>query len=270
MVELLKFGDESIDSFLQEHINSKKVVMFDLDETLAESKQEIDEEMAKLLDDLLKKRPIVIMSGGKYKQFQKQLLRRIESSGENLSQFYLFPTCATSFYRYEKEWKNVYSQELSEEERKKIFEAFDKALAEWGFEEPEELFGELIEDRRTQVTFSAYGQEAAPDLKKTWDPDGKKRISIMGILRKYIPEFDCKAGGTTSIDVTRKGIDKGYGVRQVEKYLSFKKEDMIFVGDKMFEGGNDYPVYKEGVDCIAVKGPEDTKDVIRKMLKLLE
>jgi hypothetical protein len=113
--------------------------------------------------------------------------------------------------------------------------------------------------RGTQVTFSALGQMAPKELKKKWNPDYKKRLKIKKALENYIPEFQINIRGTTSIDITKKGIDKVYAINQIEKHLNILKEEMLFVGDAIFPGGNDYPVKQVGIDCIEVSGPDETK-----------
>ncbi|MBU2638537.1 MAG: HAD-IIB family hydrolase [Nanoarchaeota archaeon] len=244
----------------------KKLIVFDLDGTLAKSKSPMDEEMASLLKKLLTKKAVAVVSGGSYNQYQKQFLSSLNCSDENLlKKLFLFPTCSTSFYRFENEWKEVYSQKLSDEEKKKIFNAFEQALKAFGFKE-EKAYGDIIEDRGSQVTFSALGQQAPLEEKKQWDPDAKKRLRIKEELDKYLPEFEVKIGGTTSIDVTMKGIDKRFGIQQIEKHLGFKIEEILYIGDALFEGGNDYPVKQMGVECIEVNSPEDTKKEIETII----
>jgi len=128
----------------------------------------------------------------------------------------------------------------------------------------------LIEDRDSQITFSALGQEAPLDEKKKWDSDFKKREKIKKILKPLIPEFSIQLGGSTSIDVTRPGIDKGYGVKKLSKTLGIAIEDMIFVGDAVFPGGNDYPAKQAGVVSIEVRDPHETKRVIEAAIACLE
>ncbi len=238
----------------------KKLVLFDLDNTLAESKSEIDEEMSGLLLKLLEVKEVGIISGGSYEQFQKQLLKKLGDSAL-LTKLYLFPTCSTSFYQYNKGWKEGYSEKLSEEEKNKIFAAFSQVT------DLTPKYGEILEDRQTQITFSALGQKAPPEIKKIWDPNRKKRLTLKNQLEKLIPEFEIKLGGNTSLDITRKGIDKAYGIKKIEEKLGFRKEEILYIGDALFEGGNDYPVKQAGVDCISVKDPEETKEVIKKILK---
>jgi HAD superfamily hydrolase (TIGR01484 family) len=112
------------------------------------------------------------------------------------------------------------------------------------------------------------GQKAPVDEKKKWDPTFSKRLHIIDRLMRIIPEFEFRAGGSTSIDVTHKGIDKSHGIRQIEKYLGFTRDEMVFVGDALMPGGNDHAVVGTGVRCISTSGPLQTLDIIEELLRL--
>ncbi|VVB73909.1 Eukaryotic phosphomannomutase [uncultured archaeon] len=244
----------------------KELIIFDLDGTLAESKMPMDREMSDLLRKLLRRKKVAVISGGAYAQFEKQFLESLDCPPDLLKNLYLFPTCATSFYRHEDGWKNVYEERLSPEERDRILAAFDEALKETGFVPLDRPFGEVIENRGTQITFSALGQNAPIELKRGWDPDFSRRKRIKSALEKRVPEFEIRMGGSTSIDVTRKGIDKAYAISKIEEQTGISRAGMLFIGDALFEGGNDYPVKATGVECIQVSGPAKTKEVIRSLL----
>ena len=106
--------------------------------------------------------------------------------------------------------------------------------------------------------------------KAKWDPDFAKRQKIEAILEPMIPGFSIRLGGATSIDVTRPGIDKAYGIRKLKETLGVPIVDMIFVGDAIFPGGNDYPAEQAGVELIRVRDPEETKRVIEAICACLE
>jgi len=127
--------------------------------------------------------------------------------------------------------------------------------------------GELIEDRGTQITFSALGQEAPLEVKQGWDVTGEKREVIIKLLRPRLPNYDIKIGGKTSIDVTRKGIDKAFGVKKIQEILNIPLNKMLFIGDSLFQGGNDYSVKELCVDCVEVRNPEHTKKIISELIK---
>jgi hydroxymethylpyrimidine pyrophosphatase-like HAD family hydrolase len=143
-----------------------------------------------------------------------------------------------------------------------------KAVQDAGFK-AEKSWGETIEDRGSQITYSALGQHAPLDEKSKWDPDYGKRKKIKALLDTQLPAFSVRMGGATSIDVTKPGIDKAYGVRKQRDNLGSLKE-MIVIGDALFPGGNDYPAEQAGVVAIPVRGPEDTKRVVEAIIACLE
>jgi len=246
----------------------KNLIIFDLDGTLAESKSPLDAEMGALLARLLGAIKAAIISGGTWAQFEQQVLSNLPKD-ERLKSLSMLPTCGTKFYRYDGTWKELYSEDFSASEKSKITGALNSALNSSGLK-AEKHWGELIEDRGSQITFSALGQEAPLDEKRKWDPDFSKRKSIKAILEKAIPEFSIQLGGTTSIDVTKPGIDKAYGIRKLRDTLGVAIRDMLFIGDAIFPGGNDYPAKEAGVACIKVRDPDETKRVVEAIIACVE
>jgi phosphomannomutase len=239
----------------------KKLIIFDLDGTLAESKAALDKEMAALLVSLLKVAKVAIISGGDWPQFEKQVLSNLSGKGllRNLS---ILPTCGTKYYQYKKTgWKKLYSEDFTADEEKEIIDKLNEAVDGSGVK-AEKTWGEQIEDRGSQITFSALGQLAPLDEKKKWDPKFAKRKKIKSKLDKSLTGFSVQMGGATSIDITKPGIDKAYGIHKLEHTLGIKIKQMIFIGDALFEGGNDHPARKTGVDCIQVRDPKETKRVV--------
>jgi phosphomannomutase len=248
----------------------KKVVIFDLDGTLAESKQPLDYEMAALLGNLLAKVKVAIISGGGFSQFEKQFLGRLPLNPKLYSNLFLFPASGTIFYRFDEgRWNKIYSETLSEEDKLRIKGAILGAEEKLGFA-ADTLYGEKIEDRESQVTYSALGQEAPLGLKKDWDPDQEKRKKMVELMLPTLPDFTVTIGGTTSIDITPKGVDKAYGVKQIEKTLSVPISEMLFVGDKLEPGGNDAAVKVTGIETFAVANVAETKNFIQEFLDDLE
>ena len=245
----------------------KKLIVFDLDGTLAPSKSSLAPQTAGLLRDLLSIIQVAVISGGAWTQFEKQLLTDLpkDSCLANLS---LLPTCGTKFFEYKEKWTELYSEDLTAEEKKKIIDSLNKAATESGYH-VDRVWGNAIEDRGSQVTFSALGQQAPLAEKEKWDPDFAKRKKIAAILQKLIPEFSIRLGGATSIDITKPGIDKAYGIGKLRDTLHLSVKEMIYVGDALFPGGNDYPAEQAGVVSIPVKGPDDTNLVIESILACL-
>ncbi len=248
------------------NIGDKKLAIFDLDGTLAPSKSPLEEDMAELIIKLLAKMKVAVISGGGYPQFQTQFINRLPHGNQNYTNLFLLPTSGTMMFTWKGDWHQEYAEYISEDNRAKIIESLKSALIQGGYQKPTPVYGEIIEDRLSQITFSAVGQSAPIALKMAWDPTRVKREKIASFLSKKLPNFDLHINGSSSIDITPKGVNKAYGIRKLEERLSIKPDEIVFVGDALFPGGNDYPARAAGVDCISVQNPEDSKKLIREWL----
>ena len=220
-----------------------KIVAFDLDDTLAASKSPVQPAMAQALTDLLDQRPVCIISGGRFEQFKSQVLENLPSEA-NVANLHLMPTCGTRYLKWDGEgFTEVYAHDLPEA---------DKAAA--------------IEDRGSQITFSALGQRAGVEDKHNWDPGSVKRNALREAVAADVPNLEVRAGGSTSIDITQKGIDKAHGMRELEKQTGIPQANMLFLGDRLQPGGNDYPVLEMGIACIPVEGPDETIQHINELV----
>ncbi len=251
----------------------KKLIVFDLDSTLAPSKSLLPDRMAKLLNQLLAKFQVCIISGGKYELFQRQVISRITTEPTLLANLHLMPTSGTRYYRFEKgNWAEKYAENIAEKDKNRIAKALEEGLDEAGYRQ-KKIYGDIIEDRQSQVSLSIFGQEIVAELgekgikiKEGWDPDGSKKLHLCSIIAPKIPDFEVRSAGTTTIDVTKPGIDKAYGVGKLLDLLSISKEDVLFMGDKLIEGGNDYPVKAMGIDCMEVSNWQDTALIVEAIL----
>ncbi len=256
-------------------IQNKKLIVFDLDGTLAPTKAQMDREMDKLITVLLKQKKVAIIGGGKWGLFKHQFLNELTAPKVLYKNLFMFPTTGTTFLHYKQGWKRVYEHKLSPLEVKAIYKAIQIVLKEINYTSPKKTYGKIVENRGSQITWSALGQDVVKvlgkkgiELKNAWrDKQAPLKLKIAQHLKKYLPNLEIHSAGHTSIDITKKGIDKAYGIRQMEKYLKVKIKDMLFVGDAIFPGGNDFPALKSGVDYVKVKSPEDTKQLIQAILK---
>lgn len=249
---------------------AKKVIAFDLDETLTETRSVMSDEISDLLGQLLETYQICVISGGSFDQFKKQLLSNLKVDPTKLEGLHLMPTCGTRYYAYslaKNDWEEVYAEDFTEAEKKEIVKALEQGIDKAGYRVKSPK-GPLIEDRGSQITYSALGQDAMPAEKKAWDSSGDKKRKIREIVAEKLPGFEVRAGGTTSIDITKLGIDKAYGMKKLIEVLEISKEDILFIGDRIWEGGNDYPVKLMGIDCIGVGGFEHTPWVLRGILSV--
>src|SRR3546814_17105111 len=92
-------------------------------------------------------------------------------------------------------------------QKQAIFTAFDASLEATGFV-PEQVWGERIEDRGSQITFSALGQQAPIHAKEGWNPAFANRKVIQAALRHRLPGLWITMGGATTITTPWEGVDK--------------------------------------------------------------
>jgi len=247
-----------------------RLVAFDLDDTLAPSKSPLEPPMVAGLLDLLKVSPVLVISGGQFGQFQKQVVDRlVGATDEQLDRLHLMPTCGTQYYRYvEGGWKQVYAQNLTPDEKARALAAVENSARSLGYWEAE-TWGPIVEDRGSQITFSALGQAAPVSEKMAWDPTGEKKNRLRAAVAALLPDLEVRSGGSTSVDITRQGIDKAYGMRKLSEMTGIALTDMLFIGDRLDPDGNDYPVRALGVPSEAVTGWEDTVALVAKLTPTL-
>lgn len=245
-----------------------KLVAFDLDGTLAPSKERVSAEIGELLAKLTQKMPVAIISGAAFRQFETQVFPSLPSDAK-LEHLYLFPTNAAQCYSYKNgAWIRRYDEAFTKEQREHIMQVLQSGLAKTGLGHPEErVWGEQIEDRGAQITFSALGQQAPVEEKQKWDPTHAKRMPLYNLLVEQLPDFSIGINAATSIDITQKGINKAYGIRQLAGISGISVSEMLYVGDALEAGGNDFVVVPTGVRTHEVFGPEETAKLIKQILE---
>jgi hypothetical protein len=247
-----------------------RLVAFDLDDTLAPSKSPLEPAMAEHIVALLGALPVCIISGGQFGQFSKQVVEKLtDASPAALANLHLMPTCGTQYFRYvDDAWTKVYAQDLSEDEKARALAAVESEARRLGYWE-ERTWGPIIEDRGSQITFSALGQSAPVDAKAAWDPSGRKKNTLRAAVQELLPDLEVRSGGSTSVDITRRGIDKAYGIGRLSELTGIRLTDILFIGDRLDPDGNDYPVLAMGVPTLAVTGWEHTVRVLDELIPRL-
>ena len=157
---------------------------------------------------------------------------------------------------------------MSQDERERAIESLRQRAHEQGVWEAQP-WGEIIEDRGSQITFSALGQQAPLEAKRAWDPSGDKKRKLRDAVALDVPDLEVRAGGSTSVDITRRGIDKAYGMAKLVEMTGIAPQDMLFIGDRLDEAGNDYPVKAAGYPTRPVVGWEECVEVIAQIVSEL-
>lgn len=244
------------------------LVAFDLDDTLAPSKSPLDASMIPLLQGLLAATQVCIISGGQIAQFRTQVLSALEGTDEALlERLHLMPTCGTQYFTYrDGAWHEVYAENLDPAESAEAMSVLKASALSLGLWETE-TWGPVLEDRGSQVTFSALGQDAPVDAKAAWDPQGTKKSALREKVAHALPGLEVRSGGSTSIDVTRLGIDKAYGMTKLRDLTGIPFADMLFIGDRLDPEGNDFPVIALGIPTRPVEGWTETRELIGALLE---
>jgi HAD superfamily hydrolase (TIGR01484 family) len=247
--------------------STTRLVAFDLDDTLAPSKSALDPRMARLLVELLGEVEVCVISGGQFGQFESQLVDNLPlDHPEALARMHLMPTCGTQYYRFEGGgWHQQYAENLTEAQKAAALTAVESEAKRLGYWESE-TWGPILEDRGSQITFSALGQAAPVDAKKAWDPTGEKKNTLRAAVQAHLDDLEVRSGGSTSVDITRRGIDKAYGMSRLSELTGIPFDEMLFVGDRLDPDGNDFPVIALGIPTQAVEGWEDTAVVVEDFL----
>jgi len=251
--------------------SAPRVVAFDLDDTLAPSKSPIAPRMGELLIALAERVEVAIISGGQLGQFRAQVVERLPSApGETLAHVHLLPTCGTQYYRFAGTGlTTLYREELTDDEKRRALTALEEEARRLGLWETR-TWGDVLEDRGSQITFSALGQAAPVDVKRAWDPSGARKSALRDAVAARVPDLEVRSGGSTSVDITRKGIDKAYGMRRLAEQTGVPLSGMRFYGDRLDPDGNDYPVLAMGdVDCVSVAGWEHTAELLAELIPSL-
>lgn len=243
-----------------------KLIAFDMDGTLAPSKWQMDSEMVELFKKLLTKYKVAIISWWDYSQFQKQVIPFLWTDEKILSNLYICPTCSTKMYLYKNsEWNKEYSLDFSDSDKEKILKVLNKAIDDLNLR-PKETWGELVEDRWTQITYSALWQKAPLEAKEVWDPDFEVRKKIRDYIKDDLKDFNILIWWATSIDVTRLWVDKAYWVKKLSEVSGISLNEIIFVWDAVFPWWNDYPPLEIWVTSKRVFSVEDTKRYIESLV----
>jgi phosphomannomutase len=243
-----------------------RAMVFDLDGTLAESKQRVEADVGLLLGELLKHIPVAVMSGAGFPQFERQFFPALPPEA-NLERLYIFPTNAAACLIYRDGWKPQYDYSYSEAQRAEVHRAINEAMSEISVPKPEVVYGEIVQDRGAQITFSAVGQTAPVPAKQAWaTAHNEERKRLRDLIAQKLPDYSVSTGGITSIDVTPKGINKAYGVRRLAELTKISISEMLYVGDALEEGGNDSVVIGTGINTREVFGPKETAALIKEIL----
>ncbi|MBU0470393.1 MAG: HAD-IIB family hydrolase [Nanoarchaeota archaeon] len=243
------------------NFKNKCILIADVDDTICDSCQQISEEMAEQISIMIKDgQEWAFISGTKSVDLMKMISSKLKVK------HHILATTGTNYTLLENNISStIYNFSFDEEEKKEIITALERLTEHFNIQSLTTK-EDQIQDRDSQITLSAIGRNAPSELKAKYDPDGGKRRGWIEYLKTILEadKYDLKIGGTTSIDVTKKGLDKEWGIRTFLEHNGWQLDQVLFFGDKIYPGGNDFPAAKI-VDCIPVKNPRDTLNKLKEI-----
>ena len=232
-------------------MNKYRHLFFDMDQTVAPTRQPILPEMYELLSSLSE--DIVIVSG--------QSFEKIKWQSNNLPAYRLGQNGNEAFDVDEKE---LWNTPLTDSEKVEIHDHVKKIVSEYNLTLNEEW--NPIEDRGGQITFSPVGNTAPVEVKMVYDPDRKKRFGMMDKVPFVSENLVVKIGGSTSLDYIHKDRHKGFNVRKLIDLKGWNKDECIYFGDGLYPGGNDEAVIGV-IETVAVSDHLDTFNKLKELIK---
>ena len=171
-----------------------KVVLFDLDDTLAESFQPPKPEMVERLHWLLEKVPVAILSAAGLPRIQHDFLEHLADS-PHIDRFFVFSNSASECFQYKNgAWQQQYHAAFTPEERDHIKATIETCASEVGYRHPE--YEAQLWDRESQIAYAMISSTAPQEIKKTWDPDQAKRKQLKSCLDKVLTDCEVLIGGS--------------------------------------------------------------------------
>ncbi len=241
-----------------------RVLACDIDGTLAYSDTEISGEMLEAISKLQEKYIFVTIGNSNFNRLYWQFIKKYSEVVGN--DMYFFPLGGLEGYMINKDGLiKIYSNDFSLEEKYELINVLSDLIREENIV-PETY--DQIEDRGSMICLAPIGNKAKKESKKSYDVDKKKRIRLIEILKEKLGDekYDFKIGGTTHIDITKKGFTKAYGVRRIKEILNCEFDEILFFGDDLQEGGNDFPVKEHLKNLVEVDNPEETLEKFREII----
>lgn len=250
--------------------HAAQAALFDLDETLAESFKDPSRAMISRIQALLHSIPVAIVTGRDFAGMKHDFLDQITDSPD-AERFYVVCEGGAEGYAWKSgSWHKEYGTDMTDDERPAIRGAIMSALSETRVLDGQTIYGEQFVDKQAMVAFRMIGNDAPTDIRHTWDPGNALRHTFALAVQAKLPQYDVVMGGATTIDVTKKAINKAYGVRWLSDTFRIPTTDMLYVGDALYPDGNDEPVIATGIQVLATTGPKETEVIIDELLEQLK
>jgi len=246
--------------------------LFDMDGTLTKSRSRIRPSMIKTLRSLAEKggNKLYLITGSDVSKVEEQIPYLVLEDVFDL----VFCSNGTRVYDYSPDPDNelgsqepelIHSVSLldyySQEDMNHIASVLCRLVADT---HTKFKTGTFIEWRDSQINFSIIGRNCTLDQREDYVKWDKKSGERNRIIEKLREEFDgwglgFRLGGQISIDITRRGWDKSYALKNIPA----DPKKCIYFGDRIDYNGNDSDVAAICGRYHQVSGPAETEEIIK-------
>jgi len=248
--------------FASRHI--KKLLLFDVDDTLTPARQKASLEMLELLKELRKKVAIGFVGGSDLVKITDQLTVTGNNAIDDFD--FAFAENGLTAYRLGKQLPSQsFIKFVGEERYKKLVNFILHYVADLDIPIKR---GTFVEFRNGMINVSPIGRNATTQERhefQAYDKVHDIRAAFVKVLRERFADYGLtySIGGQISFDIFPNGWDKTYALQHVENE-GF--EEIHFFGDKTFKGGNDYEIFTDPRTVgHSVTSPGDTIKVVKEL-----
>ena len=210
----------------------KRIFMFDIDGTLTPPRLPMTEEMVEMFKGFCERNRVILVTGSDMSKVVEQVPKEIRDLVEGIY------TCSGNAYTVGDEI--IYENEFRPPEK------LIALLEDWkNYSHYPVKTGKHLEYRDGMLNYSTVGRNCTQQEREdyeAWDNENGERAILRERILNMFPSLDCAIGGQISIDIYPKGLDKS------QSYFRVKGDNpdhaIIFCGDRLMPGGNDYPFFK--------------------------
>jgi HAD superfamily hydrolase (TIGR01484 family) len=237
-----------------------RLLLFDVDGTIAESGKVMDNRIKVFLQELQQKKKVKlgIVGGGTFSKICEQL--------DDLVVDYIFSECGSTYHYWEdNEYRLESMKILREHELYVKCKELTRHVLQFIGKNVETISGKFVDVRNGLIYISLVGMQADEKERKEFlkeENEKQLRKQLLMELREMLVrnawdnELHVTIGGSTGIAIYPKEWDKS----QILKKLNLGEfEQIYYFGDRYETDGNDFPIiFHEGIDGIPVDSIDET------------
>jgi hypothetical protein len=246
-----------------------KTIVFDIKALANDTLDQLDDEMVELLFQLMSNNNVAILSDYCWKQIQKPVISKLESCDSSaLNNLYVLTSSGACMYQVWNKygWVPVYQNKLERTDTEIITKTLEQLINSGRFEVPNKIWGKQIDVTESNISLAWIGQKAPQSERDNWDPDKRKRQSLIYTIKDILSEYELSISGKINVNISLNGINQKYGIDELMKKLHISKDDVVYLAADIVKGGYNYFAVEMGLDYIQVKDAEDVKQYIRTFL----